>query len=46
MVGTIDNAVEKGRKLSGEQAEEKTEQPSEEAEIDEDAREPEPVAAS
>jgi F-type H+-transporting ATPase subunit beta len=46
MVGTIENAVEKGRKLSGEQAEEKREEPSEKAEIDEDAREPEPVAAS
>src|SRR5205823_7434193 len=44
MVGTIENAVEKGRRLAGESAAEKQEdqQPAEGAEIPEDAREPEP----
>src|ERR671930_146349 len=42
MVGTIENAVEKGRRISGEGEEKPAEEP-EEAEIDEDAREPEPA---
>jgi F-type H+-transporting ATPase subunit beta len=50
MVGTIENAVEKGRKLSGESDEkakdEKEAEPGEDPTIGEDAREPEPVAAS
>ena len=49
MVGTIENAVEKGRRLSGEgeaPKEEKEEEPGEDPTVGEDAREPEPVAAS
>jgi F-type H+/Na+-transporting ATPase subunit beta len=42
MVGTIENAVEKGRRLAGEEQPEQEEEPAEA----EDAREPEPVAAS
>jgi F-type H+-transporting ATPase subunit beta len=45
MVGTIENAVEKGRRLSGQGDAKSEEQPGEDAEIDEDAREPEPVGA-
>jgi F-type H+-transporting ATPase subunit beta len=44
MVGTIEQAVEKGRRLAGEGgggAEEKSEEKSEDAEVGEDAREPE-----
>jgi F-type H+/Na+-transporting ATPase subunit beta len=43
MVGTIENAVEKGRRLAGE-GEASQDEPSEDAEIGEDAREPEPAA--
>jgi F-type H+-transporting ATPase subunit beta len=49
MVGTIENAVEKGRRLAGEgetPKEEKEEEPGEDPTVGEDAREPEPVAAS
>jgi F-type H+-transporting ATPase subunit beta len=46
MVGTIEQAVEKGKRLAGEPSEqEKTEEPAEGAEIPEDAREPEPEPA-
>jgi F-type H+/Na+-transporting ATPase subunit beta len=46
MVGTIDKAVEKGRRLAGEEPEEqKDEEPGEDPTIGEDAREPEPVAS-
>jgi len=46
MVGTIENAVEKGRRLAGEPSEEQQkEQPAEGAQIPEDAREPEPEPA-
>jgi F-type H+-transporting ATPase subunit beta len=50
MVGTIENAVEKGRRLSGEGDEnpkdEQEAEPGEDPASGEDAREPEPVAAS
>ncbi|TML24845.1 MAG: F0F1 ATP synthase subunit beta [Actinobacteria bacterium] len=47
MVGTIESAVEKGRRLAGESTEQKHEeqQPAEGAEVPEDAREPEPEPA-
>ncbi len=45
MVGTIENAVEKGRRLAGE-GEAPQDEKEEEPAIGEDAREPEPVAAS
>jgi F-type H+/Na+-transporting ATPase subunit beta len=46
MVGTIENAVDKGKRLAGEPSEErKDEQPTEGAEVPEDAREPEPEPA-
>jgi F-type H+/Na+-transporting ATPase subunit beta len=45
MVGTIDDAVAKGRRLAGEgDGEQDQEEPGEDAEIGEDAREPEPAA--
>jgi len=43
MVGTIENAVEKGRRLGGE-SDEKPKAPGEGEEVGEDAREPEPAA--
>jgi hypothetical protein len=43
MVGTIDKAVEKGRRLSGEEPEAEREEEPEAAEAD--AAEPEPVTA-
>jgi F-type H+/Na+-transporting ATPase subunit beta len=50
MVGTIENAVAKGRRLSGEGDEkakdDKEAEPGEDPTVGEDAREPEPVAAS
>jgi F-type H+-transporting ATPase subunit beta len=45
MVGTIENAVEKGRRLAGESSEQAKEEPAEGAETPEDAREPEPEPA-
>src|SRR3989441_4233608 len=47
MVGTIEQALAKGRRLAGESTEQKQEeqQPAEGAEIPEDAREPEPEPA-
>ena len=46
MVGTIENAVEKGKRLAGESSEEqKQAEPAEGAEIPDDAREPEPEPA-
>jgi F-type H+-transporting ATPase subunit beta len=44
MVGTIDDAVAKGRRLAGEETGERKEEGGEDAEIGEDAREPEPAA--
>jgi F-type H+-transporting ATPase subunit beta len=44
MVGTIDNAVAKGRRLAGEETAEQKDEGGEDAEIGEDAREPEPAA--
>jgi F-type H+-transporting ATPase subunit beta len=45
MVGTIENAVEKGRRLGGEEkAADEKEEGGEDTEIGEDAREPEPAA--
>jgi len=46
MVGTIENAVEKGKRLAGESSEQqKQAEPAEGAEIPDDAREPEPEPA-
>src|SRR5438552_158903 len=44
MVGTIENAVAKGRRLAGEETAEQTDEGGQDAEIGEDAREPEPAA--
>jgi len=45
MVGTIDQAVDKGKRLGGDQPERQQEEEAEGAEIPEDAREPEPEPA-
>jgi F-type H+-transporting ATPase subunit beta len=44
MVGTIENAAAKGRRLAGDDTAEKKDEGGEDAEIGEDAREPEPAA--
>jgi F-type H+-transporting ATPase subunit beta len=44
MVGTIDEAVEQGRKLAGEEETKQEERPEPEAEAEEPEREPEPAA--
>jgi F-type H+/Na+-transporting ATPase subunit beta len=44
MVGTIEMAVEKGRKLSGEEAEEKAEEAADDVAVAESEAEPEPAA--
>ena len=44
MVGTIDDAVAKGRRLAGDEAAEQKDEGGEDAELGEDAREPEPAA--
>jgi F-type H+-transporting ATPase subunit beta len=44
MVGTIDDAVAKGRRLAGEETAEQKDEGGEDAEVGEDAREPEPAA--
>jgi F-type H+/Na+-transporting ATPase subunit beta len=44
MVGTIDDAVAKGRRLAGDEAADQKDEGGEDAEIGEDAREPEPAA--
>ena len=44
MVGTIDDAVAKGRRIAGEEPSEQREEGGEDTEIGEDAREPEPAA--
>src|SRR5207248_1192482 len=44
MVGTIESAVAKGRRLAGEERTEQRDEGGEDAEIGEDAREPEPAA--
>jgi F-type H+/Na+-transporting ATPase subunit beta len=44
MVGTIDDAVAKGRRLAGEETSGQKDEGGEDAEIGEDAREPEPAA--
>ena len=44
MVGTIDDAVAKGRRLAGDEASEPKDEGGEDTEIGEDAREPEPAA--
>jgi len=43
MVGPIEGAVEKGKRLAGDSGETK-EEPEEQSELPEDAREPEPAA--
>ncbi len=45
MVGPIEGAVEKGKQIAGE-GEQKAEEPAEDVQIGEDAREPEPAAVS
>jgi F-type H+/Na+-transporting ATPase subunit beta len=44
MVGTIENAVAKGRRLAGDEGAEQKDEGGDDAEIGEDAREPEPAA--
>jgi F-type H+/Na+-transporting ATPase subunit beta len=46
MVGTIETAVEKGRKLAGEEEKEEAAEQDEESELPSDAREPEPEPAA